>query len=73
MKRASVIQDKYTDWIANDARIALGKEDVIYMHPLPADREIEVSNSVIDGPHSVVFDEAENRMHAQKAVMALTM
>ena len=43
------------------------------MHPLPADREIEVSNSVIDGPHSVVFDEAENRMHAQKAVMALTM
>ncbi len=67
------IQDQYTDWIANDARIALGKEDVIYMHPLPADREIEVSNSVIDGPHSVVFDEAENRMHAQKAVMALTM
>jgi N-acetylornithine carbamoyltransferase len=67
------IQDKYTDWIANDARMALGKDDVIYMHPLPADREIEVSNSVIDGRHSVVFDEAENRLHAQKAVMALTM
>jgi N-acetylornithine carbamoyltransferase len=67
------LQDQYTDWIANDARIALGKEDVIYMHPLPADREIEVSNSVIDGPHSAVFDEAENRLHAQKAVMALTM
>jgi ornithine carbamoyltransferase len=67
------IQDRYKDWIADDARIALGKDDVIYMHPLPADREIEVSNSVIDGPHSVVFDEAENRLHAQKAVMALTM
>jgi ornithine carbamoyltransferase len=67
------IQDSYQDWIADDAKIALGKEDVIYMHPLPADREIEVSNSVIDGPHSVVFDEAENRLHAQKAVMALTM
>jgi ornithine carbamoyltransferase len=67
------IQDKYKSWIADDAKIALGKDDVIYMHPLPADREIEVSNSVIDGPHSVVFDEAENRMHAQKAVMALTM
>ena len=68
-----IIQDKYQDWIADDAKIALGKDDVIYMHPLPADREIEVSNSVIDGPHSVVFDEAENRLHAQKAVMALTM
>lgn len=67
------LQDQYQDWIANDARIALGKEDVIYMHPLPADREIEVANSVIDGPHSAVFDEAENRLHAQKAVMALTM
>ncbi len=67
------IQDQYVDWIADDAKMALGKEDVIYMHPLPADREIEVANSVIDGPHSVVFDEAENRLHAQKAVMALTM
>jgi N-acetylornithine carbamoyltransferase len=67
------IQDKYQDWIADDAKMALGKDDVIYMHPLPADRQIEVTDSVIDGPHSVVFDEAENRLHAQKAVMALTM
>ncbi|MCB9446008.1 MAG: ornithine carbamoyltransferase [Ardenticatenaceae bacterium] len=67
------IQDKYQDWIANDELMALGKEDVIYMHPLPADRDIEVTSSVLDGRHSVVFDEAENRLHAQKAVMALTM
>jgi N-acetylornithine carbamoyltransferase len=67
------IQDKYQDWIADDAKMALGKDDVIYMHPLPADRQIEVTDLVIDGPHSVVFDEAENRLHAQKAVMALTM
>ncbi len=67
------IQDKYRDWITNDALMALGKDDVIYMHPLPADRDIEVTSSVLDGPHSVVFDEAENRLHAQKAVMALTM
>jgi N-acetylornithine carbamoyltransferase len=67
------IQDKYKDWIADDALMAQGKDDVIYMHPLPADREVEVSDSVIDGPHSVVFDQAENRLHAQKAVMALTM
>jgi N-acetylornithine carbamoyltransferase len=67
------IQDQYEHWIADEAKIALGKDDVIYMHPLPADREVEVSNAVIDGMHSVVFDEAENRLHAQKAVMALTM
>ena len=67
------IQDQYKDWIADDAKIALGKDDVIYMHPLPADRDIEVTSAVLDGPHSVVFDEAENRLHAQKAVMALTM
>lgn len=67
------IQDKYADWVANDELMALGKDDVIYMHPLPADRDIEVTSSVLDGPHSVVFDEAENRLHAQKAVMALTM
>jgi ornithine carbamoyltransferase len=67
------IQDQYTDWITDDRKIALAKEDAIYMHPLPADRNIEVTDGVIDGPHSVVFDEAENRLHVQKAVMALTM
>ena len=51
----------------------LAKDDAIYMHPLPADRDVEVTSEVMDGPNSVVFDEAENRMHAQKAVMALTM
>ena len=67
------IQDKYKDWITDERKIALAKEDSIYMHPLPADRNIEVTDQVIDGPHSVVYDEAENRLHAQKAVMALTM
>jgi ornithine carbamoyltransferase len=67
------IQDTYKDWIANEKLMNLAKDDAIYMHPLPADRNIEVTDGVIDGPHSVVFDEAENRLHAQKAVMALTM
>ncbi len=67
------IQDTYKDWIADEKLMALAKDDAIYMHPLPADRNIEVTDGVIDGPHSVVFDEAENRLHAQKAVMALTM
>ena len=54
-------------------RIKLAKPDAIYMHPLPADRNIEVTDGVMDGPQSVVYDQAENRLHAQKAVMALTM
>jgi N-acetylornithine carbamoyltransferase len=64
---------RYTDWITDERRIGLAAEDAIYMHPLPADRNVEVADAVIDGPHSVVYDEAENRLHAQKAVMALTM
>lgn len=65
--------DKYKDWITDERRMKLTKEDSIYMHCLPADRGLEVTDGVIDGPHSVVYDEAENRLHAQKAVMALTM
>ncbi len=67
------IAKKYTDWITDERRIGFAADDAIYMHPLPADRNIEVTDAVIDGPHSVVYDEAENRLHAQKAVMALTM
>jgi len=72
-KEGKVLQDSYKDWIMDGRRLKLAKEDAIYMHPLPADRNIEVTDEVIDGPQSVVYDEAENRLHAQKAVMALTM
>ena len=67
------IQDKYEHWITDERKMALAQSDAIYMHPLPADRNIEVTDGVMDGPNSVVFDEAENRLHTQKAVMALTM
>jgi N-acetylornithine carbamoyltransferase len=67
------ITKKYANWITDEKRMKKAKQDAIYMHPLPADRNIEVTDAVIDGPNSVVFDQAENRLHAQKAVMALTM
>ena len=67
------ISQQYTDWITDERRMAMAKDDAIYMHCLPADRNIEVTDGVIDGPQSVVYDEAENRLHVQKAVMALTM
>ncbi|HMT20124.1 MAG TPA: ornithine carbamoyltransferase [Promineifilum sp.] len=72
-KESAEISKQYTNWITDERRMALAKEDAIYMHCLPADRNIEVTDGVIDGPNSVVYDEAENRLHVQKAVMALTM
>jgi ornithine carbamoyltransferase len=51
----------------------LARPTAVYMHPLPADRGNEVTDEVIDGPQSAVFDEAENRLHTCKAIMALTM
>ena len=70
---SAAIGKKYESWITDERRMALAKEDCIYLHCLPADRNMEVTDGVIDGPQSVVYDEAENRMHVQKAVMALTM
>ncbi len=64
---------RFEGWICDEQRLALAKPDVLYMHCLPADRGREVTDAVIDGPHSVVWDEAENRMHTAKALMALTM
>ncbi len=64
---------QFEHWICDERRLSLAKSDVLYMHCLPADRGREVTDAVIDGPHSVVWDEAENRMHTAKALMALTM
>ncbi|MCD6278911.1 MAG: ornithine carbamoyltransferase [Desulfurococcales archaeon] len=51
----------------------LAKEDAIFMHCLPAKRGYEVTDEVMDGPHSVVWDQAENRLHTQKAILALLL
>ena len=53
----------------NDRVMDAAKPDALFMHCLPAHREEEATNAVMDGAHSVIFDEAENRMHAQKAIM----
>ena len=53
----------------NDALMAQAKGDSLFMHCLPAHRDDEATSSVMDGPHSVIWDEAENRLHAQKAIM----
>jgi N-acetylornithine carbamoyltransferase len=67
------IARRYESWITDERRMALAAPNAVFMHPLPAERNVEVTDAVIDGPQSVVYDEAENRLHVQKAVMALTM
>ncbi len=64
---------RFEGFQVDDALMAKANPDAIFMHCLPAHRGEEVSASVIDGPQSVVFDQAENRLHAQKAVMVRLM
>jgi ornithine carbamoyltransferase len=59
----------FADWCVDAEMMAAAKPDALFMHCLPAHRGEEVSAEVIDGPQSVVWDEAENRMHVQKALM----
>lgn len=65
--------DENPGWLVDQRRMDLANEGAIYMHCMPADRDIEVTSEVMDGPQSVLFDEAENRLHTIKALMALTM
>ena len=64
-------EDALMPFQVNKALIGKAKSDVIVMHCLPAHRDEELTSEVMDGPHSVVFDQAENRLHAQKAILAL--
>ena len=73
LEKSQELFDKNKNWKTTKEMMSLAKEDAIYMHCLPADRGFEVDDDVMDGPQSVIFDEAENRLHAQKAIMALLM
>jgi ornithine carbamoyltransferase len=63
----------FAPYQVNEKLVKNAKEDYIFMHCLPAHRGEEVVDEVIDSPNSVVFDEAENRLHVQKAIMVLLM
>jgi len=75
--QSTVVVDDYIKtlkgWKCTEEMIKLASPNVKYMHALPADRGNEVEDLVIDGPHSIVYQEAENRLHTAKAVMAMTM
>lgn len=63
----------FADYQVDEQLASLAKGDYLFMHCLPAHRGEEVSEGVIDGNHSIIFDQAENRLHAQKALMAALM
>lgn len=69
----NVLDESLKVWKCTEALMQTVSNRCIYMHALPADRNNEVEDAVIDGKWSVVYDEAENRLHTSKAVMALTM
>ena len=70
--KAKEIFEANKGWICTQDKMEL-TNDAIYMHCLPADRDMEVTDEVIDGPNSVIIEEAANRLHAQKGMMALIM
>ena len=72
-KDPNVDIEYFKDWKCTEERMAMASDRVCYMHALPADRGNEVEDRVIDGDHSIVYQEAEDRLHTAKAVMVLTL
>lgn len=72
-KKLSELAFEHKDWICDEELMKKAAEGAIYMHCLPAERGVEVTNGVIDGSQSVVYKQAENRLHVQKAILLLTM
>jgi ornithine carbamoyltransferase len=63
----------FAEFQLNDALVANAKDEAIVLHCLPAHRGLEITDSVMDGPQSRVYDEAENRLHVQRALLSLLM
>ncbi|MCD6310030.1 MAG: ornithine carbamoyltransferase, partial [Candidatus Eremiobacteraeota bacterium] len=63
---------KHTDWICDEEKMKLTNNG-LFIHPMPVDRTHEVTDGVCSGPRSIIYDVAENRLHVQKAIMAITM
>ena len=72
-KESEIRKDVFKTYQINQDLINKAKDDVIVLHCLPAHRGEEITDEVIDGPHSVVIDQAENRLHAQKGILALLL
>lgn len=72
-KEAAKRKKVFKSFQVNEKLVSLAKPDVKVMHCLPAHRGDEITDSVMDGPHSIVFDEAENRLHIQKAILVTVM
>ena len=73
LEAARALNLRHRDWKCTDEKLALCNENVLYMHCAPVDRGNEVTDEIVDGSHSVVFDQAENRLHVQKAIMCLVI
>ena len=63
----------FAPYQVNEALFAQARPDAVFMHCLPAKRGQEVTDSVMESPRSVVFDQAENRLHAQKALLVMLL
>ena len=72
-KESEIRKEAFKPYQINQNLVNKAKDDVIILHCLPAHRGEEITDEVIDGPHSVVIDQAENRLHAQKGVLALLL
>jgi ornithine carbamoyltransferase len=70
MREAEKVHRELAPYRVDEQLMARAKPDALFMHCLPAHRGQEVTAGVIDGPQSVVWDEAENRLHAQKGILA---